>query len=192
MIVLLNAHPYPLRSRANRTLFDQVSSLEGVNARVLYDLYPDFSIDVEAEQAALLNAHTIVWQHPMYWYGPPALLTLWFEKVLAHGWAYGGGTALAGKRVQWVVTTGGDDSAFQPEGMHGHTFDKFVPPMEQTARFCGMSWEPPLVIHGAHKVSTRSLRESAQTYKRRIETLLAKPPELTTTASMHQLEASNG
>src|SRR5215471_9727724 len=91
--VVLFAHPYPDRSRAGRLLLDAVRDLPRLSVRSLYALYPDFAIDVEAEQAALAEADVVVWQAPLFWYSVPALLHLWIEKVLAHGWAYGGGTA---------------------------------------------------------------------------------------------------
>ena len=73
-VTLIYGHPYPARSRAGRVLLDGVRDLPGVEVRSLYDLYPDFDIDVQAEQAALLKAELIVWQCPFYWYGVPALL----------------------------------------------------------------------------------------------------------------------
>src|SRR5688572_32930914 len=107
MILLVHAHPYPGRSRAGSVLLEAVRDLPGLELHMLYDRYPDFAIDVEAEQEALGRARVVVWQHPLYWYSVPPLLKLWFDKVLTLGWAYGpGGTALHGKTVQWVVTTG--------------------------------------------------------------------------------------
>ena len=103
-IVVVYAHPYPKRSRANRMLLVAVRDLEDIELRSLYALYPDFDIDVAAEQAALEKAHVVVWQHPLYWYTAPGMLKHWFDKVLTRGWAYGdGGTALAGKICQWVT-----------------------------------------------------------------------------------------
>lgn len=174
MIDLLYAHPYPDRSRANRVLLDAVRDLPGVDVRVLHALYPDFALDVDAEQAASGRASVLVWQHPLYWYGPPALLKLWFDKVLALGWAYGpGGRALAGKRCLWVVTTGGDDESYTATGMHAHGFDAFVPPMRQTARFCGMQWLEPIVVHGARSVADAVLTQAARAYRARLQALLA-------------------
>jgi glutathione-regulated potassium-efflux system ancillary protein KefF len=78
-----------------------------VEIRSLYHLYPDFNIDIAAEQEALSRAELVVWQHPMQWYSVPPLLKLWIDKVLAHGWAYGhGARALQGKSLLWAVTTG--------------------------------------------------------------------------------------
>lgn len=175
MIRLIYAHPYPQRSRANRALLSAVRELPSVSLCALYDAYPDFAIDVEAEQAALARAHTIVWQHPLYWYSVPALLKLWFDKVLAYGFAYGeGGNALRGKRCQWVVTTGGDPAAFSQGGMHAHPFEAFVPAIEQTARFCGMQWLPPLVLHGARRTSELELRVMSEAYRARLRNLAAE------------------
>ena len=113
----------------------------------------------------------------MYWYAPPGLMKHWFDKVLVRGWAYGeGGTALHGKRCLWVVTTGGEPSAFRPEGMHGHLFAAFTPVVEQTARFCGMTWEPPLALHGAHRVPDAALARAAADYRARLERLIRLPP----------------
>jgi glutathione-regulated potassium-efflux system ancillary protein KefF len=173
-IVLIYAHPYPNRSRAGRTLLAAVSSLDGIKVRSLYERYPDFSIDVEAEQAALTGASLVIWQHPVYWYGPPPLLSLWFEKVLARGWAYGkGGEALRGKACLWVPTTGGDRDAYRAGGMHGFPFERFSAPVEQTARFCGMSWQTPVVVHGSHHATDDALRERGQEYRERLEAFIA-------------------
>jgi glutathione-regulated potassium-efflux system ancillary protein KefF len=152
-------------------LLDGIRDLPGVGVRSLYSLYPDFDIDAQAEQRALSAAQLIVWQGPFYWYGVPALLGLWFEKVLTEGWAYGeGATALRGKSVLWVATTGSPSPSYQKGAMHGHRFEEFIPPISQIARFCGMEWvDPPLVLHGAHRLSDDELREATQRYRRRLE-----------------------
>ncbi len=168
-VVLIFAHPYPDRSVANRQLLEAVEDLDAVKVRSLYDLYPTFDIDVSAEQALLTQAKVVVFQHPMYWYSVPSLLKHWFDKVLLRGFAYGnGGTALWGKRCLWVVTTGGDEEAFGAQGMHRRPFREFSPVVEQTALFCGMTWEEPLVIYGAHRVPTSELAGAAKGYRERL------------------------
>jgi glutathione-regulated potassium-efflux system ancillary protein KefF len=172
-IVVIHAHPYPRRSRANRALLRAIEDLPDIDIRSLYDRYPDFAIDIDAEKAALLAADLIVWQSPFYWYGVPALLQHWFEKVLEHGWAYGqGGDALSGKRVLWVTTTGSPPAGYRPEGMHAHPFEVFVPPVRQTARFCGMEWDDPIIVHGAHVIDAPSLAKHASAYRTRLEAFI--------------------
>lgn len=175
--LIVHGHPYPRRSRAGKALLEAVEDLPDVAARSLYSLYPDFAIDVDREQRALREADVIVWQAPFYWYGLPSLFHHWFEKVLVDGFAYGEkGDALCKKPLLWVATTGTPLSAYEVEGMHHHSFAAFVPPIEQTARFCGMRWQKPIVIHGAHRISDDELAERARDYRRRLEALIAERP----------------
>jgi glutathione-regulated potassium-efflux system ancillary protein KefF len=170
LITVVYAHPYPRHSRACAALLARIADLPGLAVRSLYDRYPDFDIDAAAEQAALADARLVIWMHPLYWYTTPALMKLWFEQVLVKGWAYGeGGGALAGRDCLWVTTTGGDAGAFSPEGRHGHEFAAFVPVVEQTARFCGMNWLEPFVVHGAHIIPDDELRRAAEDLRRRVQ-----------------------
>jgi glutathione-regulated potassium-efflux system ancillary protein KefF len=170
MILLVYAHPHPHQSIANRVLLDAVRDLPGLTLHSLYDRYPDFDIDAAAERARLDAARLVIWQHPLYWYGPPALLKLWFEEVLTRGYAYGdGGTALAGKDCLWVTTTGGPPEWYAPGGLHGHDFSAFTPVVERTARFCGLHWQPPLIVHGAHRIGAEALQAQAAAYRARLQ-----------------------
>lgn len=169
MILVIHAHPYPRSSRAGAALLAAVRELPALEVRSLYELYPDFDIDANAERSALERADLVVWMHPIYWYTVPAMLKQWFETVLAKGWAYGdGGTALNGKDCLWAVTTGADEAAYASQGKHAHGFEAFTPVVRQTARFCGMRWLEPFVVHGAHIVTEPQLHAAAQRLRERL------------------------
>ncbi len=170
MILVVYAHPYPAHSRACAALLEGIRDMADLKVRSLYDLYPDFDIDGEAERGALARAKLIVWMHPFYWYSVPALLKHWFDQVLIKGWAHAdGGRALAGKDCLWVTTTGGDEEAFTPAGRHGHPFEAFEPPIRQTAQYCGMNWLPPLAVRGSHQVPPEELREAGSRLRARLD-----------------------
>jgi len=174
MICLVYAHPFPDRSRANHALLDAARELPTVEVRSLYDLYPDFAIDVEAEQEALARARIVVLQHPIYWYSMPGLLKHWLDRVLVHGFAYGDGSrALAGKHCMWVTTTGASEHGYSREGVHQRPFADFVPPVEQMARFCGMHWATPLIIHGIQRCTDPMLARYAARYREQLGALAA-------------------
>ena len=184
MILVVYAHPYPHYSRACATLLEAIQDLPGLKVRSLYDLYPDFDIDVRAEQEALESADLVVWMGPLYWYSVPALLKHWFEKVLLQGWAYGAGQArLKGKDCLWVTTAGGDEIAFSPGGRHGHPLEVFVPVVEQTALFCRMNWLPPFVVLSAHDVRETVLREHGVRLRERLEAWRAGERKLAAAAN---------
>ena len=160
--LVIHAHPHPGRSVVTRDLLHPLQSSSGVQTRSLYDLYPDFDIDVSQEQQALQRASLVVWLAPVHWYGLPALLKHWIDQVLLHGWAYGpGGTALQGKTAWWVCSAGAPASAYGPGGVHMRPFSDFVPPIEQTARYCGMQWLPPFVVFGGHSTPAERRAEQA-------------------------------
>lgn len=120
-----------------------------VTLRDLYELYPDFTIDVAAEQAALREARAIVLQFPFYWYSTPALMKEWLDLVLTRGFAYGpGGDALAGKPLACAITTGGPQCGLLAEGQGRYGVDDYLRPLDETARLCGMRWKKPFVVHG--------------------------------------------
>jgi glutathione-regulated potassium-efflux system ancillary protein KefF len=174
LITLIYAHPHPDRSLGGRRLVEAVRGLPGLDLRSLYDLYPDFAIDIAAERTALASTRLLIWQHPLHWYGVPALLKLWFDDVLTEGWAFGSGRALEGKDCLWVTTTGGGTDAFAPNGRHGHPFEAFVTPIAQTARFCGMNFLAPFVVYGSHRLAPAALESQAQAYRTRLTDYLAR------------------
>ena len=174
-ILVIVAHPELEQSRVNNRLMHSVKALQATEAgrrirlRDLYALYPDYAVDAEAEQACVRSARLIVWQQPVHWYGMPPLLKLWVDDVLAFNWAYGpGGTALQGKDLWLVASTGGPQESYRPDSYNRYFFDAFLPPYEQTAALCGMRFLPPLLIHGAHKASEAEIAAHADTYTTRL------------------------
>ena len=177
---MIAAHPQAEQSRANRRLLQAAEALavagEGtasprVAVRKLYSLYPDYLIDVAAEQAALEGARLVVWQHPIHWYSMPPLMKLWVDEVLAFNWAYGPeGHALRGKDLWLVASTGGAEDSYRPDAYNRYFFDAFLPAYEQTSALCGMRFLPPLLLHGAHRVTEEQLRGHATVYAERLAT----------------------
>ena len=171
-VLVLVAHPDIARSRVNRALAAQARLLpsDAVAVRDLYALYPDYVIDIEAEQAALDGARFIVWVHPVQWYSMPALMKLWVDDVLAFRWAYGpGGRALKGKSLWLAVSTGGTETSYQDVGSNRHPFESFLPAYRQTAELVGMRFLEPLVFYGAHKAETHAVHAHAHAFAQRLQ-----------------------
>ncbi len=152
-VLVLFAHPALQKSRVNRHLATAARQVPGVTFHDLYEVYPDFQIDVPREQEQLLAHDVIVFQHPFYWYSAPALLKEWLDLVLEYGFAYGPtGTRLQGKSLLSAITTGGSAHAYTREGHNHFTMRELLAPFEQTARLCGMTWLDPFVIHHASRL----------------------------------------
>ena len=167
--LVLAAHPNWAESHVNRRLREAARGVAGTAVRDLYSLYPDFDVDVDAEQEAAHAADLIVLLHPIHWYSMPPLQKLWLDEVLTYGWAYGhGGTALAGRDLWLVATTGGPEDSYHPQSYNRYFFDAFMPPYEQTAALCGMRFLPPLVMHGARRASEEQIAQHEQVFVERL------------------------
>lgn len=164
-VLVLFAHPAVRRSRVQRPLAEAAVAVPGVTVHDLDEAYPDFDVDIDAEQARLADAEVVIFQHPMYWYSVPPLLKQWFDLVLEHGWAYGSaGRALVGKQAGVAVSAGGRRAAYAPDGLNRHTIQEFLRPVEATARLCGMRWLPPFLVTGTHAMSDAEIGAAAGRY----------------------------
>lgn len=172
--LVLFAHPQAHLSRVNLPLANAARKLPGVVVHDLYDSYPDFYIDVPAEQARVNGADVLVFLHPVQWYSMPSLLKEWIDAVLLPGWAYGEhGRALAGKSYWMVATTGSPADAYSVDGVHGRPFDDYLPAFRQTAQLCGMHWETPHILHGARQVDNAAVQAHVNAFTARLAVLLA-------------------
>lgn len=168
-ILILFAHPALQKSRVNSNLISYVKDLEGVTFHDLYEAYPDFHIRVSYEQKLLLDHDIVVFHHPIFWFSVPALLKEWMDLVLEHGWAYGkNGTALRGKKLLSVVSTGGRESLYSKKGFNRHTIGEFLAPISQTAHVCAMDYLPPFVIYGTHTITKEEVAEQGENYQKTI------------------------
>ena len=169
--LIVFAHPALERARVAPAMLRAAERVPNFPVRDLYDLYPDMTIDVLAEQVALAVSDFIVLQFPLYWYSVPALMKEWLDLVWVPGWAYGkGGTVLKGKTLACAFSAGGGGKAYGPDGANRFTIAELMRPWEQTAFLCGMHWIPPFVIHDAGDLDDASLAAEAARYGRWLRT----------------------
>jgi len=89
--------------------------------------------DVRAEHEKVAKAELLVLQFPLWWYGPPAILKGWLDRVLTYGFAYDGELdpelglprrygdgGLTRRRALVVVTAGDDERTIGPRGVSGN------------------------------------------------------------------------
>lgn len=144
--LVLVAHKHLATSSiANQAIVESLNSIEGLEIRDLYQLYPDFKIDVANEQQALIAADLIIFQFPIHWYSVPGLLKEWMDQVLLYGFAYGSsGDKLKGKRLLISTTLGGEITSYQVGGHNNFSLETLLTPLQQAAAFCGMHWLSPM------------------------------------------------
>ncbi len=139
-VLIISGHTDLATSVANKTILETLEArLPGATVVKLDELYPDFKIDVKAEQARLLEADIVVLQFPVFWYSAPSILERWMEETFLHGFSHGStGDKLKGKKLVLSFTTGAPETMYSHEGFMGHTVDEFLVSFEATAKLCQM------------------------------------------------------
>ncbi len=71
--------------------------------------------DIKREQDAVRKADVVAFIHPIWWFGLPAILKGWIDRVFSYGFAYGHDSRgvkplLAGKKAIIINTAGGADT----------------------------------------------------------------------------------
>lgn len=144
--------------------------------------------DIRAEQEKLVWADTLILQFPLWWFGPPAMLKGWFDRLFVQGFAQGvldaetgrvmryGNGGLVGRRALVVTTVGANAATTGPRGIHGDINDVLFPVLHGTLWYTGMSVLPPLVVNGAVKVSDADYKDAAARLRQRLVTLPTSEP----------------
>ncbi|XDD45169.1 NAD(P)H-dependent oxidoreductase [Leptospira sp. WS39.C2] len=165
-ILILLFHPFLEKSKANQMLLDSVPVSESITLRDLYEIYPNFTIDVKLEQKLLMEHDVILFQHPFYWYSCPPLMKQWIDFVLEDGWAYGkNGNFLKDKKWIQTITTGGTELAYSKEGFHGHLMEEFLLPFRRTAELCKMDYQSPFLLQGTFQLKEGEFQKESIRYR---------------------------
>lgn len=141
-VLIVSGHTNLAASVANKTILDTLHAhLPEAEIVKLDELYPDFNIDVEAEQQRLLRADIIVLQFPIFWYSAPSILERWMEETFQHGFSHGStGDKLKGKKLVLSFTTGAPEAMYSHDGTMGYTIDEFLPCYKATCQLCQMEF----------------------------------------------------
>lgn len=152
-ILIISGHPNLQQSVSNKVILDELASaLPEAEIRKLDELYPDYRINVPAEQAAILRADVIVWQFPFYWYSMPALMKKWLDDVFVHGFAHGSTAKLGGKKLLISFTTGAPKEAYAKDAFMQHDVEDYLASFESTAILCNLELATPTYLNGVSYV----------------------------------------
>lgn len=148
-ILVIAGHGNFDASTANNTLLDELAArYPEAEIRRLSRLYPDFNIDVAAEQAAIVKADVVVFQFPLNWYQTPAILKQWMDQVLAYGFAYGTGAQMGGKKFVVSYTAAAPDECYVGEAAAFVNFEHILDLFRASAKMCGMDFAGAVVENG--------------------------------------------
>ena len=167
-ILLINGHEYYefAKGQYNQTLFEVHEQVLGRHFTLSKTIIEN-GYDVAREQEKFKQADLIIFQFPIYWFGPPALLKKYFDTVYGYGVFFGMGSEanssgqpqkygfgnglMNGKKYMLSITTNAPANALNdPDGFfEGKDLEAFLFNIHKTQQFCGME---PLKSFAANNV----------------------------------------
>lgn len=136
--------------------------------------------EIKAEQDKVVRADMVIFQFPVWWFGMPAILKGWADRVFARGFAYLPGRKydtgmFKGKRAMLAATTGTSADTYAPDGIDGDILTVFWPIHNGLLRYTGFDVLPPYVAYmpGREDDATRARQLAA--YKTRLESIDQTP-----------------
>ncbi|HVI90556.1 MAG TPA: NAD(P)H-dependent oxidoreductase [Dongiaceae bacterium] len=174
---------FPLQAAGDR-LVPVLASKQGFETGMLTD-------DVKAEIEKLLWADMLILQFPLWWFGMPAILKGWVDRVYAYGFAYGVGEhsdkhwgdrygegVMTGKRAMLIVTAGGWEDHYSARGINGPIDDLLFPITHGTLYYPGYQVLPSFVayrVDGLDATGFEVLADKLRVRLRGIETAAPIP-----------------
>lgn len=119
--------------------------------------------EIVREQAKIRQADAVVVQFPLWWYGMPAILKGWFDRVFVSGFAFGTDPVtyrrlrfeqgpFTGKRALVVTTLGDRPRAIGPRGKSGELHELLFGLLHGTFAYTGMSVLSPWALPSADRI----------------------------------------
>jgi NAD(P)H dehydrogenase (quinone) len=142
--------------------------------------------DVESEQCKLLAADAVIFHFPLWWFGMPAILKGWIDRVFAYGLAYGyrgegnrhryGDGGLRGKRALLSVIVGGPAEDYGMRGINGQLDQLLFPITHGMLFFAGMEVLPTHAIYGSGRMTAARVQTEQSAWHERLVDLFEEAP----------------
>jgi NAD(P)H dehydrogenase (quinone) len=132
--------------------------------------------DIAAEQDKVVAADLLILQFPLWWFGPPAILKGWFDRVFARGFAYLPGRKydtgmMRGKRAMISLTTGTSADTYAPDGIDGPLLNILWPMHNGMLRYVGYDVLEPNVVFMPGRISDTERKAALDRYAERLRNL---------------------
>ena len=140
-----------------------------------------FAPDVQTEMGKLFWSDALILQFPLWWFGLPAILKGWVDRVFASGGRiYGGGKwydrgVLAGKLAMCSITIGGPPPIYSEHGLNGPVSSILFPINHGMLYFTGFTVIEPFLVHAPARIGDEARAAHLDRYRERVLGLASAP-----------------
>lgn len=170
----------PVSDRSNFLTTRDSDRLEQQAEEIYASEHNGFAPDLQAEMDKLFWCDSLILQFPLWWFGLPAILKGWVDRVFAIRRAYGGGKyydrgVFAGKRAMCSVTTGSLASVYSDRGMNGPISSILFPVNHGILYFTGFTVIEPFLVYAPNRISNAEGACHLARYRERVLSLASAP-----------------
>ena len=140
-----------------------------------------FAADIATEMDKLFWCDALILQFPLWWFGLPAMLKGWVDRVFAAGGKiYGGGKwydrgVFAGKRAMCSLTIGGPAAMYGEDGLNGPIANILFPINHGMLAFTGFTVVEPFLVHAPARLDDAARARRLADYRARVLGLAEAP-----------------
>ncbi|RIH81167.1 Glutathione-regulated potassium-efflux system ancillary protein KefF [Meiothermus luteus] len=135
---------------------------------------------VEGEIEKVRRADLLLFLFPIWWYGMPAIMKGWIDRVFAYGFAYDEAHSFEhglfrGKQALLCLTTG-TRAAYYQEAPERDLLRVLEPIHYGVFAYCGMEVLPPFIAYGPAEMSEAERRETLGAFRGYLQRLAELKP----------------
>jgi NAD(P)H dehydrogenase (quinone) len=170
----------PVSDRRNFTTVADPTYLKQQNEEGYASEHGGFVSEIESEMRKIEKCDLLIFSFPLWWFGMPAILKGWLDRVFAYGRIYGRGhwyeNGLGqGKRAMVLMTTGGAATTYGGHGLHPALDTLLTPIHHGIFWFNGFSPLSPFVAWSAAHGSDSDRQEVLKRWRIRLQDLFEEP-----------------
>ncbi|PBZ54984.1 NAD(P)H dehydrogenase [Pseudomonas aeruginosa] len=138
------------------------------------------AVDIQVELDRVKWADLIIFNFPIYWFGMPAIMKGWIDRVFVSGYCYGGKRiydrgGLKGKMAMLAFSLGGQRHMFGPGAVHGELESLLLPIHRGMLAYVGLKVLPPFVAYHVPYISESERHDYLEQYRQQLQTLHQRP-----------------
>lgn len=170
----------PVSDRSNFTTVQNPAFYKQQLEEVYATEQNGFAPLIDAEQQKVEWCDLMIWQFPLWWFGVPAILKGWVDRIFAMGRTYGGGHfyekgIFSGKKALLSLTTGGGPEAYVKGGFNGNLTGMLRPLHRGILQFTGFTVLQPHVVYSVARRPVEERRQELAIWQSRLNNIFDEP-----------------
>lgn len=137
------------------------------------------AVDILQEQHKVIQCQLLILQFPLWWFGVPAIMKGWFDRIFTAGFAYGVNkwfdtAPLYGRKAMLAFSTQAPETSYTERGLNGD-MRHILHPIHHALRFVGFEILEPFIAYGVTGAADDHRKQLLTDYQTHLQKLAELP-----------------